>query len=125
MNALRLRAIILFVILSILSLFFNDNPSFSEEGEKNISFRWAFGAMVGADNDRRLVAVTRDTVLKTGDQLKMLVELKERCFVYLFYHTGEGEVAMLFPAVPVASADAAAFMDKRLPITVSALAYAS
>jgi hypothetical protein len=53
--------------------------------------------MVGADNDRRLVAVTRDTVLKTGDQLKMLVELKERCFVYLIYHSGEKEVAMLFP----------------------------
>ncbi len=97
MNALRLRVIILFVILSILSLFFSDNLSSAEEGEKKISFRWAFGAMVGADNDRRLVAITRDTVLKTGDQLKMLVELKERCFIYLFYHTGEGEVAMLFP----------------------------
>jgi len=97
MDALRLRVIILFVILSILSLFFSDNLSFSEEGEKKISFRWAFGAMVGADNDRRLVAITRDTVLKTGDQLKMLVELKERCFVYLIYHTGTGEVAMLFP----------------------------
>jgi len=97
MNKLRLRATILFVILSSLSLVFIHNLAFSEEGEKKVSFRWAFGAMVGADNDRRLVAVTRDTVLKTGDQLKMLVELKERCFVYLFYHTGEGEVAMLFP----------------------------
>ncbi len=97
MNALKLRAIILFVILFTLSLFFSDNLSFSEDGEKKVSFRWAFGAMVGADNDRRLVAVTRDTVLKTGDQLKMLVELKERCFVYLIYNTEEGEVAMLFP----------------------------
>jgi uncharacterized protein DUF4384 len=97
MNALRLRAIILFVILSSLALFFSDNLAFSEEGEKKVCFRWAFGAMVGADNDRRLVAVTRDTVLKTGDQLKMLVELKERCFVYLIYHTGDGKVAMLFP----------------------------
>lgn len=97
MNTLRLRATILFVILFSFSLVFIHNLAFSEEGEKKVSFRWAFGAMVGADNDRRLVAVTRDTVLKTGDQLKMLVELKERCFVYLIYHTEEGKVAMLFP----------------------------
>jgi len=69
MNALRLRAIILFIILSSLSLFFSDNLSFSEEGEKKVCFRWAFGAIVGTDNDRRLVAVTRDTVLKTGDKI--------------------------------------------------------
>jgi len=97
MNALRLRAVILFFILSSLSLFFSDNLSFSGEKEKKVCFRWAFGAIVGTDEDRRLVAVTRDTVLKTGDQLKMLVELKEHCFVYLFYHTGERDVSMLFP----------------------------
>lgn len=68
-----------------------------EKGDKDILFRWAFGAMVGQEGDRRMVAITRDTTLKTGDKLKMLVELQSRCFVYLFYRTGEDELYLLFP----------------------------
>jgi len=68
-----------------------------QKGEDAVSFRWAFGAMVGATDDRRLVAITRDTVLKTGDRLKLLLQLKNRCFVYLFYRTAEDEIYLLFP----------------------------
>jgi len=68
-----------------------------QKGEDAVSFRWAFGAMVGATDDRRLVAITRDTVLKTGDRLKLLLQLKNRCFVYLFYRTAEYEICHLFP----------------------------
>ena len=64
---------------------------------KNVCFRWAFGAMVGPENDLRLVAITRDTTLRTGDQLKLLVELKKKCFVYLIYHSGQDDILMLFP----------------------------
>ena len=67
------------------------------KGEDKVCFRWAFGAMVGPENDRRLVAITRDTELKTGDQLKILVELQKRCFVYVIYHTRQDEVHLLFP----------------------------
>jgi hypothetical protein len=35
--------------------------------------------------------------LKSGDQLKMMVELHRRCFVYLFYQNQEGVIKMLFP----------------------------
>lgn len=70
-------------------------------GEKQqldkVCFRWAFGAMVGQKGDQRLVAITRDTVLKTGDRLKLLIQLNTRCFVYLFYRTGEDDIALLFP----------------------------
>jgi len=65
--------------------------------DKTICFRWAFGAMIGPENDRRLVAITRDTELKTGDQLKILVELQKKCFVYVIYHTRQDEVHLLFP----------------------------
>jgi len=68
-----------------------------QKGEDAVSFRWAFGAMVGPTDDRRLVAITRDTVLKTGDRLKLLVQLKNRCFVYLFYRTAEDKIYLLFP----------------------------
>ena len=67
------------------------------KGEDKVCFRWAFGAMVGPENDRRLVAITRDTELKTGDQIKILVELQNRCFVYVIYRTKQDEVHLLFP----------------------------
>lgn len=89
--------------LSILFVFFCF-PSFGgqhagadQNVEGNICFRWAFGALVGPDKDRRLVAITRDTTLKTGDRLKLLVEIKKKCFVYLIYHSGQNELLMLFP----------------------------
>ena len=37
-----------------------------QKGEDAVSFRWAFGAVVGSTDDRRLVAITRDTVIKPG-----------------------------------------------------------
>jgi len=67
------------------------------EGDDAVSFRWAFGAVVGSKDDRRLVAITRDTILKTGDRLKLLLQLKNRCFVYLFYRTADDEIYLLFP----------------------------
>ncbi len=68
-----------------------------DRGENLVDFRWAFGAMVGPSDDRRLVAITRDTALKTGDRLKMLIELKTPCYVYLIYQAEDGSLVMLFP----------------------------
>ena len=68
-----------------------------DKGKKDILFRWAIGAMVGAEGERRMVAITRYTTLKTGDKLKMLVELQNSCFVYLFYRTAEDELYLLLP----------------------------
>ena len=82
-----------FCLVAFMSLWANAE----QNEEENVCFRWAFGAMVGPVSDRRLVAITRDTTLKTGDQLKMLVELKKKCFVYLIYHSAQDEMHMLFP----------------------------
>ena len=68
-----------------------------DRAEDLVSFRWAFGAMVGPRDDRRLVAITRDTTLRTGDRLKMLIELKTPCYVYLIYQGDDGGVSLLFP----------------------------
>jgi len=89
-------SIFLLITLCFLS-FWSPKARAGQKEENNICFRWAFGAMVGLENDRRLVAITRDTTLKTGDQLKLLVELKKKCFVYLIYHSGQNELHMLFP----------------------------
>jgi len=64
---------------------------------ENISFQWAFGARVGAEDTQKLVAITQDTILHTGDQFKMVVKLQKLCFVYILYHSSEGEVDWLFP----------------------------
>lgn len=68
-----------------------------QEGKQagNVAFRWSFGAMVG--KDKKFVPITKDTVLKTGDEIKMMVELKENCYVYVIYHSSKGEIGLLFP----------------------------
>ena len=65
--------------------------------EQNICFHWAFGAVVGTGDNRKLEAIKRDRELKTGDQFKMFVELKKRCFVYVISRNSQGEVGLLFP----------------------------
>ncbi|MFC1824494.1 DUF4384 domain-containing protein [Thermodesulfobacteriota bacterium] len=83
-----------FVLLS-----FSHTRIEADQGEeRNVCFNWAFGALVGGEADRSPVSVERDTVLKAGDRLKMLVELKKKCFIYLIYHSCQNDVYMLFPS---------------------------
>lgn len=70
-------------------------------GEKeNIRIHWAFGALTGPKDNRELTSINKDSTLKTGDQFKMMVELKSMCFVYLIYHGSNGEIQLLFPNDP-------------------------
>ncbi|MEX0602185.1 MAG: DUF4384 domain-containing protein, partial [Bacteroidota bacterium] len=63
--------------------------------EENVKFRWAFGALVG--NAKAFVPITRDTSLRTGEEMKMLVELRKDCFVYVLHQNSKGEISLLFP----------------------------
>ena len=63
--------------------------------ESNIGFQWAFGALIG--KDKELVSITRDTVLISGEEVKMLVKLTKECFVYLVRYGSKGEIELLFP----------------------------
>jgi hypothetical protein len=65
--------------------------------KKDIFIHWAFGALIGPENNRKLIPIIKDTTLKTGDQFKMMVELKSRCWVYLIYLGSNGEIQILFP----------------------------
>ena len=69
-----------------------------QDTEGNVSFRWAFGAIVGPEENQRLIPITRDTELEPGNRLKMLLELEKKCFVYVFYRGPENELQMLFPS---------------------------
>ena len=65
--------------------------------ENKVCFRWAFGAMIEVKGDHQLIPITRDIVLKTGDKLKMLVDIQSECFIYVLYQSSENEIYLLFP----------------------------
>jgi len=65
--------------------------------ENNVSFVWAFEALVAEGNVTKQVPIKEDMKLKTGDQLKMFVELRKACFVYVIHHGARGEIQRLFP----------------------------
>ena len=67
------------------------------EQEENIRFLWAFGAIKKGEGELKLIPIARDTALKSGDQIKFFVKLEKKCFVYLIYHSSQGELSVLFP----------------------------
>lgn len=89
------------ILLSILVVGFKSPetpaaaPAAYQQAESNIDFEWAFGALIG--DDKQLVPITRDTTLKTGEEIKMMVKLKKECFVYLIHQSPSGELDVLFP----------------------------
>lgn len=66
-----------------------------QDGKENVAFRWGFGAIVG--KERTFVPITRDTALTSGDEIKMVVELKKECYVYVLHSAPDGSVSLLFP----------------------------
>jgi hypothetical protein len=72
-----------------------NGESLVQDNKENVAFRWAFGALVGKSRD--LVPITRDTVLASGDEMKMYVELKKECYIYVIHSSSQGEIGLLFP----------------------------
>ena len=99
----RFRLSFLIFLFAALVFGFAESPRIvsaqqqNQYEEQDVCFRWAFGAIVKHEREPKFVAITRDTTLKTGDLFKMFVELKKNCFVYVIYHSAQGEVQMLFP----------------------------
>jgi hypothetical protein len=83
-----------------LVLFCSGNPVLAEEAQPppdaNLQFQWAFGALKKA-NGSKFEAIDRDSVLKTGDQIKFFLNVDKNCFVYLIYSSSQGELSVLFP----------------------------
>jgi hypothetical protein len=82
------------------TLFCGCNPVLAEEAQPqpdaNLQFQWAFGALKKA-NGSKFEAIDRDSVLKTGDQIKFFLNVDKNCFVYLIYSSSQGELSVLFP----------------------------
>jgi hypothetical protein len=89
-------------VFTITFLFFYSGSSVSvfgqqQENKENIRFLWAFGATVKEEEKQRSFSITKDIALKSGDKIKIFLELKEKCFVYVIYHSPQGEILTLFP----------------------------
>ena len=78
------------------ALFVISYPGLAVAQENKLQFQWAFGALKKA-NGSKFEAVTRDTVLKTGDQIKFFLNVNQNCFVYLIYRSSQGDLSVLFP----------------------------
>jgi hypothetical protein len=86
--------------VSCLLLFCAYTPGLAAEAQPqtdtDVKFQWAFGALKKA-NGAKFEAVTKDTNLKTGDQIKFFLRVNKNCFVYLVYRSSQGELSVLFP----------------------------
>jgi hypothetical protein len=69
----------------------------NEKAVKNIEFQWAFCALRKTDVGKGLEVITRDTALKSGDQIKFFLKLESRCFFYLIYQSSQHELSVLYP----------------------------
>jgi hypothetical protein len=90
----------------ILSLFivgfrFGGQPAASaptvQQNDANIEFEWAFGVLGYKGNTPIPLPITHDTVLKSGDEIKMMVKMTKDCFVYVVYLDSQGDLTLLFP----------------------------
>jgi len=72
-------------------------PQAKAQNEKNVHFHWAFGTVKNTDEGQKFESITRDAVLKSGDQIKFFVDLKKKCFLYVIYYSSQQELSVLFP----------------------------
>jgi hypothetical protein len=75
------------------------SPLYAQDAgaENNVQYNWAFVARGGETGSRRLGVVTRDTSLKTGDEVKLYVDLVKPAYVYVIHKSSTNELSMLFP----------------------------
>jgi hypothetical protein len=68
-----------------------------QETETNVAFKFGFGAIVGQGDKKKFVSITKDTIIRSGDEMKLCVEPMKPCFIYVISQSSNGEVNMLFP----------------------------
>ncbi len=83
----RLATLVLSLSLAVLTA--------GAQSDENIAFQWAFGAVTGEKQE--FVSITRDTTLRTGDDIKMLVNLQRNCYVYVIHSGPSDDITLLFP----------------------------
>src|SRR5688572_20692264 len=68
-----------------------------QDNKADVRFRWAFGALTRTGDAEKLVRVTDDITLRTGDRLRMLVSPVTTCYVYVVHQGPDDDLTVLFP----------------------------
>ena len=86
MESFRLAFIVFFIAFFGSGLIYNSEAAETlvrnSQEQRRVQFRWAFCARVMSEKEPRMVPIERDTVLKSGDQLKIFFELKKKFYIY-------------------------------------------
>lgn len=101
-GSLRISVFIaaVFALFAFVQHFFPHTASAQAGGqgdEAGVGFQWAMGALTGAGEEQKLEPIKQDTALKSGDQIRMMVELEKKCFLYVIHQNARGEFKLLFP----------------------------
>ncbi|MDP1676759.1 MAG: DUF4384 domain-containing protein [Bacteroidota bacterium] len=65
--------------------------------DDNVNYKWSFVAKVGSGDDRRLTTISRDTILASGEEFKMMVNLQKKTYVYVVYKSSTNELSVKYP----------------------------
>ncbi len=93
---------IFFSILSLLLLFIGGQIVLTAamqetDTDENVNYKWSFVAKVGSGDDRRLTTISRDTILSSGEEFKMMVNLQKKTYVYVIYKSSTNELSVKYP----------------------------
>jgi hypothetical protein len=72
--------------------------SHAAQESPGIKVRWAFAALTMQGEDWQLQRLGADNVLKTGDLLKIMVEPRTPCFVYVLHCGPQSDCKLLYPS---------------------------
>lgn len=72
----------------------------SGPSKTEINFLISFGAQVNAQGGGKVVPVQTESVLHTGDRLKLFLEPKSPLYLYLLHVGAKGELTTLHPVPP-------------------------
>jgi len=65
--------------------------------EENVNYKWSFIAKVGTGDERMLATIAHDTVLHSGEEFKMMVNLQKKSYFYVIHKSSTNELSMLYP----------------------------
>ncbi|MCU0564360.1 MAG: DUF4384 domain-containing protein [Desulfobacterales bacterium] len=86
------------VIIAVLAALLAPPELSGAQSAPELRFLLSFGAVTGPEDKPKLVAVQNETVLRSGDRLKLFIEPKTGMSVYFFHLAANGELTVIHPA---------------------------
>jgi hypothetical protein len=96
-KAFRCTAVLLSLVFVQAAAVSAGGPAVGQSLNADVDFRWAFASQTTVGGKQTITPITQDTALKSGDQIKMMIEPQRRCFVYVFHYNQRDGLKLLFP----------------------------